>query len=89
MGIHSKTMADQPCPTHDGAHSGTVHGCAASGGAPKPSPAPDPGFPVPDIRSPSFPAEAHRQSLLIAGSPHEEEDQAFVDAISSCHGNEG
>jgi hypothetical protein len=44
---------------------------------------------VPDVRSPSFRAEAHRQSLLIAGSPHEEEDQAFVDAISSCHGNEG
>jgi hypothetical protein len=44
---------------------------------------------VPDVRSPSFQAEAHRQSLLIASSPHEEEDQAFVDAISSFHGDEG
>jgi hypothetical protein len=37
---------------------------------------------VPDVRSPAFRAEAHRQSLLIASSPHEEEDQAFVDSIS-------
>lgn len=37
---------------------------------------------VPDTRSPDFPAEAHRQSLLAARSPHAEEDQAFVDSIS-------
>jgi hypothetical protein len=43
---------------------------------------------VPDVRSPSFRAEAHRQSLMIAGSPHEEEDQAFVDAISVWTGEE-
>jgi len=37
---------------------------------------------VPDVRSPVFRAEAHRQSLAVANSPHAEEDQAFVDAIS-------
>ncbi len=37
---------------------------------------------VPDVRSPEFAAEARRQSLLIANSPHAKEDQAFVDAIS-------
>lgn len=37
---------------------------------------------VPDVRSPEFAAEAHRQSLAVARSPHEAEDQAFVDAIS-------
>ena len=33
---------------------------------------------VPDTRSPDFAAEAHRQSLLVARSPHAEEDQAFA-----------
>jgi len=37
---------------------------------------------VPDVRSPSFKAEAHRQSLAVAKSPQESEDQAFIDAIS-------
>ncbi len=37
---------------------------------------------VPDVRAPEFAAEAHRQSALAAASPHEVEDQAFVDAIS-------
>ena len=37
---------------------------------------------VPDVRSPEFAKEAHRQSLLIAQSEHEAEDQAFIDAIS-------
>ena len=37
---------------------------------------------VADTRSPDFAAEAHRQSLLAARSPHAEEDQAFVDSIS-------
>jgi hypothetical protein len=32
---------------------------------------------VPDVRSPAFRAEAHRQSLLVANS-----DQAFIDSIS-------
>lgn len=37
---------------------------------------------VPDTRSRKFAAEAHRQSLIIAGSPTEAEDQAFIDSIS-------
>ncbi|MBV9418737.1 MAG: antitoxin MazE family protein [Alphaproteobacteria bacterium] len=39
-------------------------------------------FWVPDIRSEAFKAEARRQSRLIADSPHEAEDQAFIDSIS-------
>jgi hypothetical protein len=37
---------------------------------------------VPDVRSPAFAAEAHRQSLAVAGSAQEADDQAFIDAIS-------
>ena len=37
---------------------------------------------VPDVRSPEFAAEAHRQSLAVSKGPHAAEDQAFVDAIS-------
>ncbi|HEX3483407.1 MAG TPA: antitoxin MazE family protein [Micropepsaceae bacterium] len=37
---------------------------------------------VPDTRSEAFRAEARRQSLAIANSPTERQDQAFVDAIS-------
>jgi hypothetical protein len=37
---------------------------------------------VPDVRSPSFRSQAHRQSLAVARSPHAEEDQAFIDAVS-------
>lgn len=37
---------------------------------------------VPDVRSPAFRAEAHRQSLAVARSPHESDDQAFIDAVS-------
>jgi hypothetical protein len=37
---------------------------------------------VPDVRSPEFAEEAHRQSALAAASTHAAEDQAFVDAIS-------
>ena len=37
---------------------------------------------VPDVRSPEFAAEAHRQSVLVAESAHEADDQAFVDSIS-------
>lgn len=37
---------------------------------------------VPDVRSPEFAAEAHRQSLAVAMSPGEAEDQAFIDAIT-------
>jgi hypothetical protein len=37
---------------------------------------------VPDVRSRAFAAEAHRQSLAVANSPHAKEDQDFIDAIS-------
>lgn len=37
---------------------------------------------VPDVRSPEFKAEAHRQSAAVAQSAHEAEDQAFIDAVS-------
>jgi len=37
---------------------------------------------VPDVQSPAFTAEAHRQSLAVARCPPATEDQAFVDAVS-------
>jgi len=37
---------------------------------------------IPDIGSPAFAAEAHRQSRAVAESPHAKEDQDFVDAVS-------
>jgi Protein of unknown function (DUF3018) len=37
---------------------------------------------VPDVRSPAFRAEAHRQSLAISTSSHAHDDQAFIDAVS-------
>jgi antidote-toxin recognition MazE-like antitoxin len=37
---------------------------------------------VPDVRSPEFAAEARRQSLAVANSPQEKDDQEFIDAIS-------
>jgi hypothetical protein len=37
---------------------------------------------VPDVRAPEFIAEAHRQSVAIATSESDADDQAFVDAIS-------
>jgi len=37
---------------------------------------------VPDVRSPAFRSEAHRQSAAVANSPHEPDDQAFIDAIT-------
>ena len=39
-------------------------------------------FWVPDTTLPKFRAEARRQSRLIAHSPHEADDQAFLDTIS-------
>ena len=38
---------------------------------------------VPDVRSRVFAREAHRQSLAMANSPQEREDQTFVDAVSA------
>lgn len=37
---------------------------------------------VPDVRSPEFVEEAHRQALAVAASDHAEDDQAFIDALS-------
>jgi hypothetical protein len=37
---------------------------------------------VPDVRSPAFQAEAHRQSLAVARSAQEREEQDFIDSIS-------
>lgn len=37
---------------------------------------------VPDTRTAAFRAEAHRQSLAVAQSSHEHEDQAFIDGIA-------
>lgn len=38
---------------------------------------------VPDVTSPEFAAEAHRQSALAAASPHADDDQAFADAMQA------
>ncbi len=37
---------------------------------------------VPDMRSPDFASEAHRQSLAVARSKRAGLDQEFIDAIS-------
>jgi len=37
---------------------------------------------VPDMRSPAFVTEAHRQSLAVAKSPHAKQDQDFINAVS-------
>jgi antidote-toxin recognition MazE-like antitoxin len=37
---------------------------------------------APDVRSPAFRAEAHRQSAAVAASPDTADDQAFIDAVS-------
>lgn len=37
---------------------------------------------IPDVRSPAFRAEAHRQSAAIAASAQSREDQAFIDTLS-------
>ena len=42
---------------------------------------------VPDVRAPGFRAEAHRQALAVAESPHAVRDQAFIDAVSDLHGD--
>lgn len=41
---------------------------------------------VPDVRSPDFAAEAHRQARLIATSPSADDDQDFVDSVSEWPG---
>lgn len=37
---------------------------------------------VPDVRSRTFAAKAHRQSLAVANSRHAAEDQAYIDDVS-------
>ncbi|MCP3935316.1 MAG: antitoxin MazE family protein [Actinomycetia bacterium] len=37
---------------------------------------------VPDVRSPEFEREAHRQAAAVAASDHAGDDQAFIDALS-------
>lgn len=37
---------------------------------------------IPDTRTAAFAREAHLESVRIANSPTEAEDQAFIDAIS-------
>jgi hypothetical protein len=37
---------------------------------------------VPETRTAAFKVEARRQSALVAASPHEPDDQAFIDAAS-------
>ncbi len=37
---------------------------------------------VPDVRSPVFRAEAHRQSAAVANNPSEPDDQAFIDTVT-------
>ena len=41
---------------------------------------------VPDVRSPAFAAEAHRQSLAVARSSHAKDDQEFIEAVSDRDG---
>jgi len=41
---------------------------------------------VPDVRSSAFAAQARRQSLAVARSPHAKDDQDFIDAISGGGG---
>jgi hypothetical protein len=37
---------------------------------------------VPDVRSPDFAAEAHRQSELVAAADRASDDMDFVEAVS-------
>ena len=39
---------------------------------------------VPDVQSPTFRAEAHRQSLATAVSAGASDDQAFIEAVSEA-----
>ena len=36
---------------------------------------------VPDVNSPEFKAEAHRQSLLVAQSEQEQDDLNFIESL--------
>jgi len=43
---------------------------------------------VPDVRSPAFRDDAHRQSAAVAASLHALDDQAFIDAVSGWEADE-
>jgi hypothetical protein len=38
---------------------------------------------VPDVRTATFAAEAHRQASLVAGADENNEEQDFIEAIST------
>ena len=38
---------------------------------------------VPDVRTATFAAEAHRQALLAAGADENNDEQDFIEAIST------
>jgi hypothetical protein len=38
---------------------------------------------VPDVRSPEFAKEAHRQSALVAAADRSSDDMDFVEAVSN------
>ena len=38
---------------------------------------------VPDVASPQFVSAAHAQSIAVAASDHERDDQAFIDVVSA------
>lgn len=37
---------------------------------------------VPDVRSDTFAAEAHRQSVAVASADRDGDDQSFIEAVS-------
>lgn len=37
---------------------------------------------APDVRTPAFRAEAHRQSMEVAAGERAQEDQSFIDGVS-------
>jgi hypothetical protein len=39
-------------------------------------------FGVPNVRSPAFRKETHRELLAVAASSHARKDQAFIDDVS-------
>lgn len=41
---------------------------------------------VPDVRTPEFAVEAHRQAAAVAMSGRASDDQAFIDALSVDEG---
>jgi len=38
---------------------------------------------VPDVRTATFEAEAHRQASLVAGADENNDDQDFIEAVST------